>query len=658
MGDTAVSSNEEQLSYNPFDSTMFFVLGIFLNTLSSFFGALGDTMIRKAFLNQKEIVDLTEEPSLEPVSVLSTPSQAVPVSPSQQLPPPYPSEPPSSLLSLSLPSHLASADECVGTTFSAAEPSRPNNIVLQGKLDNRKGQTLDDSVLRSYEPVETPSTPSSLDSPAEFSEPLPNSLFSSHLLLSPPLGVSYCSSPDQPPFMPPFPMSIASGSNTPPREHSNSFNTHSPRTHPSPTLPSHYMMERLKSDSPKSPVSVNSSVKRGAESSKGQKSTIEPFTPNSLYSSSSSAFPSDVAVPESRSQSLSSSIAAFVSGFRSNHSTADSRPLLSSATFEHGSPVPLDVAPPPPPPIYKQPLWLGGMFLSAAMCPLFNVCAMEFLPASVVGFAGVQIIFVMVLARAWLREKISLYNFFGAVLVIGGLFMLSFSSGRDPVFNTLDDFWGYLYTLQAILYFSITGGIALFGICYYADSGVTWLGDSFCGLCSWCTHFQRIMLPSTAGLFGGYAVLSAKAMMMAITSIMTQPHNSLSKIVKQWKAVFIILVTIACALTELLFINRSLQKYQAFSVVPIVNSVITLSGAVGGLLVFQEYPSKPILWSFGLAMIIAGVMALSYAHQLVAVIRGAAAFLRRRSARVSATAAAFEGGRVVGDNSSGRLLLS
>eukprot|EP00922_Rhytidocystis_sp_ex-Travisia-forbesii_P037337 GHVS01055629.1.p1 GENE.GHVS01055629.1~~GHVS01055629.1.p1 ORF type:complete len:531 (+),score=70.37 GHVS01055629.1:63-1595(+) len=426
----------------------------------------------------------------------------------------------------------------------------------------------------------------------------------------------------QSPSFPPLPMSIASGSNTPPREHSNTFRT---RQHSPTNDLSRYLVE--KPTSPLSPVSTdNSSFHQGGggggggggmDSSKGQRSTTaDPFTPTSAYSSP---------IPPSGNQSIAprANHSLVSSSFFSNQ--ADHRPLLFADRHEVASPCTS---------AYKQPLWIGGMFLSAALCPLFNVCAMEFLPASVVGFAGVQIIFVMILARTWLHEDISIWNFFGAILVIAGLFLLSFFSGRDPVFNTLDDFWGYLSTLQAILFFSITGGITLFGICYYGDRGVAWVGGSFCGLCRWCTHFQRVMLPSTAGLFGGFAVLSAKAMMMAITSIMTEPHNSLSKIASQWKAVFIILTTAAFALAELVFINKSLQKYQAFSVVPIVNSVITLSGAVGGILIFQEYPSNPILWSVGLVMILAGVLALSYARRLYQLIRSLSA---SRSSRVSST---------------------
>eukprot|EP00922_Rhytidocystis_sp_ex-Travisia-forbesii_P010432 GHVS01015284.1.p1 GENE.GHVS01015284.1~~GHVS01015284.1.p1 ORF type:complete len:681 (+),score=97.35 GHVS01015284.1:169-2211(+) len=622
----------------PFNSNLFFALGICLNTMSSFVGALGDTMVRKAFLNHKEELDrqlsttttAADEPPLEPrtpspVSSLSPPSlTSQPTNIFHLLPAGYIARPPCARdLGFSPP-----GINCAEGSSSTEHPTADGGHVGGEELIREPEQTdrkQEQSLPSSCDGTDAPPTPPSraISEPYIYPPPLSPPI-------TPPLYPFPIFSPDTNTPLPP--MSIAAGSQTPPNDNINTFSTSTTTPpHSIATGGSNYPADNtLNLGSPHSlSCSTGSSIQGAVGYSLGAGSTVEPFTPTSL--SATSAFPASegsVISTASRPPSLSSNITALFSTFRSRSGSSDRRPLLSSyptIPSEQQPPPPLaiDLSPSPLPvrrSVYRQPLWLGGIVLSAAICPFFNVCAMEFLPASVVGFAGLQIIFVMVLARTWLREDISIWNTFGALLVIAGLLLVSFFSGRDPVFETLDDFWRYFDTVQAIIFFSITGSIVVFGVCYYGDGGVAWAGESFCGLCTWCKNFQRIMLPCTAGMFGGYAVLSAKTMVMAITSIATQPHNSLAKIASQWKALFIILFTIVAALSELVFLNRSLQKYQAFSVVPIVNSVITLCGAVGGLLVFQEYPSNPMAWSFGLVMVLLGVMALSYAQRIASII--------------------------------------
>lgn len=268
--------------------------------------------------------------------------------------------------------------------------------------------------------------------------------------------------------------------------------------------------------------------------------------------------------------------------------------------------------------VYRQPLWLGGITITAVIGPLFNLLAIEFLPASIVGFAGLQIVFVMILARFYLNEIMTFTSYLGAALVIIGLLLVMLSAGRDPTFGSVVQFCAYFYSIQAVLFFAITGGILTFGVCYFTDRVVQWVAtiQYCCGICQHCFRIQRIMLPATAGLFGAVAGLAAKAMLISVTTVFTHTPVTFIYVSQQWRALVIIACTIVFALLELLFLNRSLQKYDAIQVVPIVNSVITVGSAVGGILLFEELPKHPIFWSLGLVIVVTGVLCVSYARSI------------------------------------------
>eukprot|EP00920_Eleutheroschizon_duboscqi_P013470 GHVT01031685.1.p1 GENE.GHVT01031685.1~~GHVT01031685.1.p1 ORF type:complete len:625 (-),score=64.57 GHVT01031685.1:1850-3724(-) len=305
-------------------------------------------------------------------------------------------------------------------------------------------------------------------------------------------------------------------------------------------------------------------------------------------------------------------------------------------------------------------LWISGILSTALLCPFLNIAGTFFLPASVTGFAALQIVMVMILAKYFLNEHTPPLNLLGAVFVVAGLVLLSLTAGGDPFFSNESAFFSFLLTRSAAVYFSLTSSVIICGLALYADSTASALARVTRGCLSAATAkgVRAVLLPAAAGCAGAYAGLSAKAISMAISSIFAEKPLSFLAVLNHWRAVFILGSAGVCALIELTLLNRSLKKYRAVSVVPIMNGAITLGAGTGGLLVFREYPSDGRLWGLGLGLILLGVASLAYGDAIIKKLHAhatAAACGGRRFVQAAARAARYGRNRYRAGNSMNRI---
>ncbi|KAF8821333.1 putative magnesium transporter, partial [Cardiosporidium cionae] len=253
--------------------------------------------------------------------------------------------------------------------------------------------------------------------------------------------------------------------------------------------------------------------------------------------------------------------------------------------------------------------WYTGIFLSACLCPLTNVVAISFLPANVVGFAGLQIFFALLLAKFWLKQDVSYWNFLGFALVCTALILISLSAGNGFVIRNLEDFFDDLASTPAMSYIVVMSIFILSGSLFYYERLGSFRGESY-------KKIRRFALPATIGFLASFAGLGAKAITMAVESIIIEKPKNLLDVIKHWRAFVVIGCTSIFALSELLFLNRSLQVCSAVAVISIMTAILTVCGGIGGMFIFEDYPDKLFLWIIGLILALSGLLVLSYGKDI------------------------------------------
>eukprot|EP00922_Rhytidocystis_sp_ex-Travisia-forbesii_P037742 GHVS01056229.1.p1 GENE.GHVS01056229.1~~GHVS01056229.1.p1 ORF type:complete len:582 (+),score=113.65 GHVS01056229.1:232-1977(+) len=372
-----------------------------------------------------------------------------------------------------------------------------------------------------------------------------------------------------------------------------------------------------------------------------------------------------------------------------------------------------------PPPVgggtRARTFWSVGMVLTMVVNPFCTLTALSFIPATVVtSFAGIHILFAMILAKFWLREHVTVYDVCGAVLVIAGIVVIIIFTGKQANPLSYSEAIGNLTSTSSTLY--ITMSLLAFTL------GNVLLSDylSSSSACCCCASFSKVALPTTAGLMGGCANIAAKIMMVGfypkrssssalyatttssdqidrhqlynhnsllVENMPQQQQQSINKLsmregsrhepqqltspfgwlnsgsrptprflsflpsspatphlpsassfsswfagsadcptndisggattatascVQWWVIYLVVAVVFISASADLVLLNRSLKLYNAVVVVPVVYSVLISSGALGALLVLQEYPSSPFGFIFGLLLVLFGIVMLSF----------------------------------------------
>eukprot|EP01052_Picozoa_sp_SAG31_P012913 SAG31_NODE_765_length_12248_cov_6.802947_4_plen_121_part_00 len=88
------------------------------------------------------------------------------------------------------------------------------------------------------------------------------------------------------------------------------------------------------------------------------------------------------------------------------------------------------------------------------------------------------------------------------------------------------------------------------------------------------------------GAFGGKGNVLAKIVIDILTySIDSGDWNGF----RRWEMYFFIVLTALTCGAQLFFLNYALSKHEAKYVVPNLNSVLLLTGTVGGAIFFEEY---------------------------------------------------------------------
>lgn len=256
--------------------------------------------------------------------------------------------------------------------------------------------------------------------------------------------------------------------------------------------------------------------------------------------------------------------------------------------------------------MFRRWKWLFGMFLTTVVDVLCVLVALAMAPATIITpFAGVHVFWNIFLAKFWLREEVGLWEIIGSSVIIIGVVLIVVFAGKSLNLSSLQFLPAYLSTPQAIAYLTFMFFAVLWCIVLATNTGATHL------LPSRIRHpAQRLAVAATSGLLAGNTNIAAKVLMI----VGVQLYAGDTSVLFDYWTYLVVIVTVVLAVSQLIYLNLGLRRYEAIYVVPTVNSCLIGSGNVGAVLILKEYPIHWPMFFLGLVAAVGGVFALVFTH--------------------------------------------
>eukprot|EP00516_Mucochytrium_quahogii_P011374 CAMPEP_0203787138 /NCGR_PEP_ID=MMETSP0100_2-20121128/2049_1 /ASSEMBLY_ACC=CAM_ASM_000210 /TAXON_ID=96639 /ORGANISM=" , Strain NY0313808BC1" /LENGTH=422 /DNA_ID=CAMNT_0050689585 /DNA_START=28 /DNA_END=1293 /DNA_ORIENTATION=- len=256
----------------------------------------------------------------------------------------------------------------------------------------------------------------------------------------------------------------------------------------------------------------------------------------------------------------------------------------------------------PATPIACRGLWWAGMLCITVLNTSLVLIAYVFADASLtIPFAGLHICFNVGFARLLNGERFTSRQIGFTFIILVGVTVVLVSGNHDTVQYTVD---GMQDLMETTGFICMSVGI-LFIICVQIPIVVLHPNPQVACLCS----------STLVGTFASITQVFAKVMSESLHQAVT---GDASKVFSHFIAYVSIFVTICSAILQLSLLNRALSMYNAFVVVPVVNSTLIILGSLYAAVLFQEYTrfdlKSSILMPVGIVTTGVGVALLSWDH--------------------------------------------
>eukprot|EP00922_Rhytidocystis_sp_ex-Travisia-forbesii_P015311 GHVS01022840.1.p1 GENE.GHVS01022840.1~~GHVS01022840.1.p1 ORF type:complete len:471 (-),score=70.22 GHVS01022840.1:819-2231(-) len=255
--------------------------------------------------------------------------------------------------------------------------------------------------------------------------------------------------------------------------------------------------------------------------------------------------------------------------------------------------------------MWRSPMWTIGMFFSVIVNTVCTLVALAFAPATIVtSFAGVHILWNMLIAKTWNRERTTGWDYVGSGCIILGIVLIVVYSGKEHHIGTVDGFWAHMVTPYPMAF--MLAVFALLLTCWVLS--FDWVCERIVNEAH-VKGIQRFAISTMAGVCGGMSNVLAKAVVLTGTAVQLIGFHAVAKDPATYAVVGL---TVIFAVSQLVFLNTSLKRFEAIYVVPIINSLLIACGSFGGLVLFNEIPSRYDLYIAGMCLVCAGAAFLSY----------------------------------------------
>ncbi|GJP38650.1 hypothetical protein CLOM_g13815 [Closterium sp. NIES-68] len=224
----------------------------------------------------------------------------------------------------------------------------------------------------------------------------------------------------------------------------------------------------------------------------------------------------------------------------------------------------------------KEPLWWVGM-ISMVLGEFANFAAYAFAPAILVTPLGalsiiVSIIVSAILAHLLLDEKLHVFGWLGATLCVVGSIAIVLHSPQEKDIENVKQLWA-LATEPAFVTYSATAlALSVFLITVLVPRYGTTNVLVYIAICS---------------LLGSISVASCKALGIAVKLTLYGDNQLLYP-----ETTFFAIVLAACAVTQINYLNKSLDTFNTAVVTPIYYVMFTTLTIVASVIMYKDWAGQ------------------------------------------------------------------
>lgn len=216
----------------------------------------------------------------------------------------------------------------------------------------------------------------------------------------------------------------------------------------------------------------------------------------------------------------------------------------------------------------REPIWWAGL-LSMVVGELANFAAYAFAPAVLVTPLGaLSIIVSAVLAHIFLKEQLNIFGILGCVLCITGSITIVLHVPAEQPIESVAQVWNLAMQPGFLLYSIVGLALIIYLIFWVAPEHGTENVLVYLAICS---------------LAGSFTVISCKALGVAL-KLTFQGQNQLA-----FLQFYVFLgIVVACLLTQMNYLNKSLDLFNTAIVSPIYYVMFTLLTIIASVIMFQD----------------------------------------------------------------------
>ncbi|KAK8923638.1 hypothetical protein KSP39_PZI019223 [Platanthera zijinensis] len=220
----------------------------------------------------------------------------------------------------------------------------------------------------------------------------------------------------------------------------------------------------------------------------------------------------------------------------------------------------------------KEPLWWVGM-ITMIVGEIANFAAYAFAPAILVTPLGaLSIIVSAVLAHLILDEKLSLLGVLGCILCVMGSTMIVLHAPKERNIESVKEVWSLALEPGFLIYCCAT------------------VSSVFILIFQFTKHYgqsQMLVYIGICSLMGSLTVISIKAIGISLKLSFSGMNQFIYG--QTW---FFIITAVICCLTQLNYLNKALDTFNAAVISPVYYVMFTLFTILATMIMFKEWDSQ------------------------------------------------------------------
>ncbi|PIA48211.1 hypothetical protein AQUCO_01400649v1 [Aquilegia coerulea] len=219
-----------------------------------------------------------------------------------------------------------------------------------------------------------------------------------------------------------------------------------------------------------------------------------------------------------------------------------------------------------------EPLWWAGM-ISLIIGEVANFVAYAFAPAVLVTPLGaLSIIVSAVLAHFILNERLHKLGILGCVMCISGSIIIVIHAPQEREISSVQEIWD-MATQKAFLVYVASVIVLVFILAFHFAPS--------------CGHTNVLVFTGICSLMGSLTVMSVKALGTSLKLTFEGKNQLIYP--ETW---FFVLVVATCVVTQMNYLNKALDTFNAAIVSPIYYVMFTTLTILASVIMFKDWDGQ------------------------------------------------------------------